>query len=124
MNDLRVTRAEGFPFQGHLLTGELVTGLLVLRYDRQQVEGFLLPIGAGMTRWCELRIEGTAPLNPNSFTATVVSERLGEQTQIQIIPERTFVHDGFWVCEGRYMLQNRWRLPGAGLGIQDLPGES
>jgi len=123
MDDLKVTRAEGFPVQGQLMTGEVVTGLLILRYDRQQVKGFPHPVGVGMPRWCELRIEGTAPLNPNSFTATVVSERLDERMQILVIPERTFVHDGFWTCEGLYVLQNRWRLPGAGLGIQDLPGD-
>jgi len=43
--------------------------------------------------------------------------------QILVLPERTFIHDGFWVCDGPFALQNRWRLSGAGLGIHDLPGD-
>jgi len=123
MDDLPMTRAQGFPVQGQLLTGEPVTGLLVLRSDRQQIEDFLHPVGAGKTRRGELRIEGTVPLNPNSFTATVVSERLGERMQILVIPERARVHDGFWVCDGPYELQHRWRLSEAGLDIQDRSGD-
>lgn len=55
-----MTWAERFPVQGQLLTGELVIGLLVLRYDCQRIEGFPHPVGAGMTNWCELRIEDSA----------------------------------------------------------------
>lgn len=82
-----MTRAEGFPCQGQLLSGEPVTGLLILRYERQQVDGFPHPVGAGMSRWCELQIEGPVPAPPMPFTAVVISHRLGERMQIDVTPE-------------------------------------
>lgn len=110
-----MTRAEGFPCHGQLSSGEPVTGLLILRYDRRQVEGFPHPIGAGMTRWCELRIEGTMPEPVLPFTALVISDRLGERMQIDVTPEIVTVGKGVWSCQGPYELKRRWKLPGVGL---------
>jgi len=101
-------------------TGEVVTGLLILRYDRQQIDVFPYPVGAGMTRRCELTIEGMMPERPLRFTAMVISDRLGERMQIDVTPETVSPSSTSWTCEGAYELVQRWRLPGAGLGIQDL----
>jgi len=121
MDDLPMTRAEGFPVQGQITTGEVVTGLLTLRYDRQQIDGFPHPVGAGMTRRCELTIEGMMPERPLPFTAMVISDRLGERMQIDVTPHTVSPSATSWTCEGPYELVQRWRLPGAGLGLQDLP---
>lgn len=110
-----MTRAEGFPVQGLLVNGVPVTGLLILRYDRQQVEGFPHPVGAGMVRWCKLQIEGTRPDPALPFTAVVVSERLGERMQIDVTPEFVTAGEGVWLCQGPYELKRRWKLPGVGL---------
>lgn len=110
-----MTRAEGFPCQGQLLSGESVTGLLILRYDRRQVAGFPHPIGAGMTRRCELQIEGNMPEPVSPFTATVISDRLGERMQIDVTPETVTPGESVWSCQGPYELKQRWKLPGVGL---------
>ena len=123
MDDLPLTRAEGFPCQGQLLSGESVAGLLILRYARQEIRisGFPYQVGAGMTRWCDLKIDGTIPQHPGPFTAVVVSDRLGERMQIDVTPEIVVPGEGFWSCQGAYELKQRWKLPGAGLGIQEGP---
>ena len=112
MDDLPLTRAEGFPCQGHLLSGQLVKGLLILRYSRQKIDGFAKPVGAGMTRWCQLEIEGLMPEENLPFTALVVSERLGlgERLQIEVTPETRAASDGMWHCQGPYKLRLRWKL--------------
>lgn len=110
MDDLPLTRAEGFRCQGHLLSGEPVTGLLILSYSRQKIDGFAKPVGAGMTRWCQLEIEGLMPEENLPFTALVVSERLGERLQIEVTPETRAASDGVWHCQGPYELRLRWKL--------------
>ena len=110
MSDSLLTRAEGFPCQGHLLSGEPVEGLLTLRYSRQMVDGFPEPVGAGMTRWCQLDITGTIPPRPTVFTAVVASQRLGERVQIEVTPEIISTGDGGWQCQGPYELKHRWKL--------------
>ncbi len=111
MDDRSLTRAEGFPCQGQLLSGEPVRGLLILRYARRQIEGFPHPVGAGMTRWCELEIEGPRPVHPEPFTAMVISDRLGERLQIDVTPEIVTAGEGVWHCQGPYELRQRWKLP-------------
>ena len=112
MDDQTLTRADGYPCQGQLLSGEPVHGILILRYSRRQVASFAEPVGAGMTRWCELEIEGVMP---EVFTvpvgAMLVSERLGERVQIEVTPERATATEAGWRCEGPYELQQRWKLP-------------
>lgn len=111
MEDLSLTRAEGFPCQGHLLSGEPVKGLLILSYSRQKIDGFPHPVGAGMTRRCQLEIEGVMPDKPFPFTALVVSARLGERLQIDVTPETRAAGEGVWHCQGPYELRQRWKLP-------------
>ena len=106
-----LTRAEGFPCHGHLLSGEPVTGLLILSYSRQKIDGFPHPVGAGMTRRCQLEIEGVMPDKPFPFTALVVSARLGERLQIDVTPETWTAGEGVWHCQGPYELRQRWKLP-------------
>ena len=110
MDDLPLTRAEGFPCQGHLLSGQLVKGLLILRYSRQKIDGFAKPVGAGMTRWCQLEIEGLMPEENLPFSALVVSARLGERLQIEAMPETRSTGEGVWHCQGPYELRQRWKL--------------
>ena len=105
-----LTRAEGFPCQGQLLSGEAVKGILILSYSRQQVDGFPHPVGAGMTRWCQLEVTGVLPETPAPFTAVVVSERLGERVQIDVTPQTVSMGDGVWHCQGPYELRQRWKL--------------
>ena len=105
-----LTRAEGFPCHGHLLSGEPVTGLLILSYSRQKIDGFPHPVGAGMTRRCQLKIEGVVPDRPLPFTALVVSARLGERLQIDVTPETWTAGEGVWHCQGPYELWQRWKL--------------
>lgn len=111
MDDISLTSAESFPCQGQLLSGTAVSGILILRYTRQRVAGFPHPVGAGMSRWCELEIEGVLPVDPSSFTAVVTSERLGERVQIDVTPQTVSAGDGVWHCQGPYELKQRWRLP-------------
>jgi len=79
-------RAEGFPIQGQFPTGEVGTGLLILRYDRQQIDGFAHPVGAVMPPRCELTTGGLMQERPLAFTALVVSDYLGERIQIDMTP--------------------------------------
>ena len=104
MSDTTLTRAEGFPCQGHLLSGEPLTGLLILSYSRQKIDGFSHPVGAGMTRRCQLEIKGAMPDEPLPFAALVVSARLGERLQIDVTPETWAAGEGVWHCRGSYEL--------------------
>ena len=112
MDDQILTRADGYPCQGQLLSGEPVYGILILRYSRRKIDGFAEPVGAGMTRWCDLEVEGLMPeMSTASVGAMLISERLGERVQIEVTPERVSAVANGWRCEGPYELQQRWKLP-------------
>jgi len=110
--DERLTSAEGFPCAGQLSTGEVLHGLLILRYSRQSIPGYPRPVGTGMERWCDLTVEGTAPASRDAIDAMVVSERLGERLQIRVTPDSITPGTGTWRVQGPYELRNRWKLPG------------
>ena len=110
MSDTPLTRAEGFPCQGHMLSGEPVAGLLILSYSRQKIDGFPHPVGAGMTRRCQLKIQGVMPGELLPFTALVISARLRERLQIDVTPETRAAGEGVWHCQGPYELMQRWKL--------------